>query len=429
MNCNDFKNKVADLFDTTVDMQTLAECKEHMANCPECKAYYEELSEAFKALQPQETSVKKASNITTANHRRFWRLASAAAVFLLGIVVGWNRFFAAPAVAEDIRSIYLEQGIRSVQNVGSFQMAVYARTTPNENFTHFDPKTDFVKIDIGLLRQNDSVFYRAEKQGGRVVVRDGNSQYTWIPDYLYLKGPREANFLENFINLLYPERLLAMQKSAIDFSKRNKVTRTETDSTIILTFEGAEKNRDLQQLLETGKMDDCKVEVENVFTKNDGLLRFVKLWVVHDGQKTLLLHIDDIRYNVMINKERLTRIPSIHAEQWTDIMEEATVADNRLKQLQNETATQAAQRIIQTIISGDISNAEEALVYYKKVFPELAKDMKGCKVTNFVERHEDGYPGIHVFYMLTYPDGKQEQQHIAIRNDNAQRIWMADGGL
>jgi hypothetical protein len=32
-------------------------------------------------------------------------------------------------------------------------------------------------------------------------------------------GPRAANFLENFVNLLSPERLLTLQKSAFESSK------------------------------------------------------------------------------------------------------------------------------------------------------------------------------------------------------------------
>ncbi len=423
MNCEEFKNKVVDLFDTTINMQTQAECKQHMAECPECKAYYEELSETFKVLQPQEASVTPK---TTTIHHRIWRPIAAAAAFLLGIVIGWNHFFSTPAVADNSHGMYLEQSIRSVQNVGSFQMTIYARTTPHENFAYFDPEADFVRIDIGLLRQNDSVFYRAEKQGGRTIVCDGQAQYLWIPDVLYLKGTRSANFLEHFINLLYPDRLLAMQKSAIDFSKKNQLTSTETDSTVILTFRGTEKNSDLQQLLETGKMGDCEVEVENVFTKNDGLLRFVKLWLARKGQKTLLLHIDNIQYNVMMNKANLTQIPDC---QWTDLEKDTKTTDKRLRLLQKETATQAAQRIIQAIITGDTNHASEALIYYKNVLPALSENMKGCKATDFKERHDDNYIGTYVFYTLTHPDGKQEQKHIAIRNDNEQHLWIADGGL
>lgn len=59
MNCDEFKNKVADLFDTTIDMQTKAECNQHMAECAECRTYYEELSETFKALQPQPAASKQ----------------------------------------------------------------------------------------------------------------------------------------------------------------------------------------------------------------------------------------------------------------------------------------------------------------------------------------------------------------------------------
>ena len=267
-------------------------------------------------------------------HHFFGDMVRRVSCVLLGFFIGWSHLFSTSAVAETPRGQLFEQWIKSVQNVGSFQMAVYARTTSNDNFAYFDPKADFVRIDIGLLRQNDSVFYRVEKQNGRVIVFDGQNQYMWVPNALYVKGPRAANFLEYFINLLYPERLLTMQKSAIDFSKKNEVIRTESDSTITLTFKGTEKNSDLQQLLETGKMGDCEVEVENVFTKNDGLLRFVKLWVVNDGQKTLLLHIDNIQYNVMMSRANLIQIPDT---QWTDVTEmTSSTANDRLSKLQNE---------------------------------------------------------------------------------------------
>lgn len=54
MKCNEFKEKVADLFDKTIDMQTQAQLSEHMKSCPECKAYYDELRETFNMLQPRE---------------------------------------------------------------------------------------------------------------------------------------------------------------------------------------------------------------------------------------------------------------------------------------------------------------------------------------------------------------------------------------
>ena len=422
MNCNDFKEKVVDLFDKDIDMQAQAQLREHMANCHDCKVYYDDLRKTFNILQPLDTANIRKTKIT----HRLWRYAAAVAIFLFGFVIGWNHLFSTPAVADDAKLTFLQQSIQSVQNVGSFQMEVYARTTQQENFATFDPAMPFVKIDIKLLRQNDFLFYRVEKANGRTVVSDGRNQYMWIPNVLYLKGSQESDFLEHFANLIFPERLLTIQKSAIKLSNENKMTQVESDSTIVLTVDGVEKNSDLRQLFETGKMDDCRLIVENTFTKNDGLLRFVKLWVIKDGKKILLLHIDNIRYNVMLNKGEITRLPTA---EWTDITEQRTTSSNRLKQLQNETPQQAAKRILNAIIADKDSQAAEALIYYKSILPQLIHKLKGCKVSAFETRKDSSYVGVYVFYTLTTPEGNREKRHIAIRNDNEQHIWIVDGGL
>ena len=422
MNCNDFKEKVVDLFDKDIDMQAQAQLREHMANGHDCKAYYDDLRKTFNILQPLDTANIRKTKII----HRLWRYAAAVAIFLFGFVIGWNHLFSTPAVADDAKLTFLQQSIQSVQNVGSFQMEVYARTTQQENFATFDPAMPFVKIDIKLLRQNDFLFYRVEKANGRTVVSDGRNQYMWIPNVLYLKGSQESDFLEHFANLIFPERLLTIQKSAIKLSNENKMTQVESDSTIVLTVDGVEKNSDLRQLFETGKMDDCRLIVENTFTKNDGLLRFVKLWVIKDGKKILLLHIDNIRYNVMLNKGEITRLPTAD---WTDITEQRATSSNRLKQLQNETPQQAAKRILNAIIADKDSQAAEALIYYKSILPQLIHKLKGCKVSAFETRKDSSYVGVYVFYTLTTPEGNREKRHIAIRNDNEQHIWIVDGGL
>lgn len=422
MNCNDFKEKVVDLFDKDIDMQAQTQLREHMANCHDCKAYYDELRKTFNILQPLDTANIRKTKIT----HRLWRYAAAVAIFLFGFVIGWNHLFSTPAVADDAKLTFLQQSIQSVQNVGSFQMEVYARTTQQENFATFDPAMPFVKIDIKLLRQNNFLFYRVEKANGRTVVSDGRNQYMWIPNVLYLKGSQESDFLEHFANLIFPERLLTIQKSAIKLSNENKMTQVECDSTIVLTVDGVEKNSDLRQLFETGKMDDCRLIVENTFTKNDGLLRFVKLWEIKDGKKILLLHIDNIRYNVMLNKGEITRLPTA---EWTDITEQRATSSNRLKQLQNETPQQAAKRILNAVIADKDSQAAEALIYYKSILPQLIHKLKGCKVSAFETRKDSSYVGVYVFYTLTTPEGNREKRHIAIRNDNEQHIWIVDGGL
>ncbi len=129
----------------------------------------------------------------------------------------------------------------------------------------------------------------------------------------------------------------------------------------------------------------------------------------------------------MLNRTRISQIPEV---QWTDVTKTTSnKSDDRLNKLQQETAAQAAERILQAIISGNSNQANEALVYYKNILPALSDKMKGCKASGFQERRDGDYAGTYVFYTLTHPDGKQEQKHIAVRNDNEKHIWIADGGL
>ena len=123
--------------------------------------------------------------------------------------------FSPDAVAKSSAPVAVfSQAIGCVQNVGSFQMDIYVRTLPAENFQYIDEKADFVRVNVKLMRQDGQTLYRVEKEGGRTVVCDGESQYMW-DNKRFLKGGKETNFLERFGNIIYPEKLLAMQDSSI----------------------------------------------------------------------------------------------------------------------------------------------------------------------------------------------------------------------
>ena len=429
MTCDEFKNRMVDLFDKEVDVQTQSECEKHIAECEACKAYYEEMMETYSLLRPKASPERVSSVEVKKSHHRVWQIAAAAVIFFFGIVMGWNHLFSTSAVADTPSLFSLNQAIQCVQNVGSFQMDVFVRTRANENFDYVDPNLDFVKVNIQLLRQNDSTFYRVEKENGRTVVCDGANQYMWLKDILYVKGSLNSGFLRTFRNLLYPEKLLSMQESAVELSKKNKVIRSETDSTVILTIEGTEKDHDLQELLKTGKMGECPVTIQNVFTKSDGLLRSVKVWVTWKGEKVEMMHVDDIRYNLMLSRSSMTALPKVPAEKFNNVTQQEEVKPSRLSILQNETATQAAQRIVNCLISGKTENAKEALDPYNYVMDILKSKFSRCKASNFIEKRDGSYRGVYVFYTLIHSDGTKQQMHIAVRNDNSLRIWIADGGL
>ena len=105
MKCNEFKEKVADLFDKTIDMQTQTQLSEHMKSCPECKAYYEELRKTFNMLQPRdgvESEERRVLRLRFASS--FWKTAAIfiAAAFLCGLSFAAYHTISSRKTAEEI---------------------------------------------------------------------------------------------------------------------------------------------------------------------------------------------------------------------------------------------------------------------------------------------------------------------------------------
>lgn len=423
MNCNEFKTKVVDLFDTHVDEATREACLAHIDSCPSCKEYYEELKKNYAELEPRKTFNVSPAAGPRKPHRRLWQTVAAVAICLVSFVLGWSHLFTSEARAVQNSSFTLADGMMCVQNVGSFRMVAYARTTPKENFAYFDPKADFVKVSICLMRQNDSIFFRVEKEGGRTVVFDGINQYMWSGGGLYDKEGRDADFLESFSSLLYPERLLKMQNQVIYLSEKNRETRSETDSTIIITVEGKQLSGDLNELFAKGKERLYPVVIRNVFSKNDGLLRSVNVTV----NNVVMLRVDNIQYNVMMSKRSIVALPEVPSGKWEETKPQP-IEKRQLARLQHMSPEEAAQAMMDDLCNGRAAT-NPAFRQYKADLPQMTRQFAGCRASNFTAKKDGDYPGFFVFYLLTHPDGKTERNYICVRNDNEHHVWIADGGL
>ena len=75
MDCMEFKNIVVDLFDRETDPQVKAECERHMAECDECKRYYDEMAHVTALLRPHHSPA-------TSTSRRSRRWLQTAAIFI-----------------------------------------------------------------------------------------------------------------------------------------------------------------------------------------------------------------------------------------------------------------------------------------------------------------------------------------------------------
>ena len=59
MECKEFKNIVADLFDKEVSTETQKACNEHISHCAECRDYYEDLLATADLLRPKHSPISQ----------------------------------------------------------------------------------------------------------------------------------------------------------------------------------------------------------------------------------------------------------------------------------------------------------------------------------------------------------------------------------
>ena len=87
MDCKEFKNIVADLFDKDVEPSIRAKCEEHMGECSACRKYYEDMLAAAEALRPKHSPVaenkEKGSSLLTLHSSLFKVAASLVGILML----------------------------------------------------------------------------------------------------------------------------------------------------------------------------------------------------------------------------------------------------------------------------------------------------------------------------------------------------------
>lgn len=88
MECKEFKNIVADLFDKEVSTETQKACNEHISHCAECRDYYENLLATANLLRPKHSPVNQN---TVASNSSWMKIAAS----FIGILLITGVAFAA----------------------------------------------------------------------------------------------------------------------------------------------------------------------------------------------------------------------------------------------------------------------------------------------------------------------------------------------
>ena len=150
MDCKEFKNIVADLFDKNVDPQIKAECEEHISQCTECREYYEDLFTTAEVLRPKHSPVSKNNALLSTEESlqsKNFQLRKIAAVFVGVILLSSITFAAIQVIRYTVNAVEHTQTPTQETKIANMHQ-LPADTVGNDTIPH-----EVVRYEEATLEQ------------------------------------------------------------------------------------------------------------------------------------------------------------------------------------------------------------------------------------------------------------------------------------
>jgi len=439
MNCQQATHRMTGLFDKepTPEMDLV---REHLANCPACRALFEEQQHAFEQVRQSSrvaashqfgaktmNAIANAAALETTSTGNFWHLqgwrrwtvaacATALFVFLLPLLplhLGGSRSTPAFSV--------LAQSIQAMSDVQTIHMTGRMRTLPGDNFELIG--TDYGFVPLEIWRQYNPSRWRVEKTG-RAVVMDGQSAVLYISKLnAYMKASPQAGFVEWLRPLLDPESIL---QSELDSAKQtpSAVTVTEADGTITLTVQRKAKGSFTNSWAMNKSIDESDHTCIYKFDSATKRLQSLQVAIHTGGQEVTVLELNDIRYNQPLPVNIFALQLPTGAEQMPAVEEMPPAAASL------PGPKEAAQYFFDALAREDMDQVRDVLPANPLVMELVKKQYGGLSVVSIGEPFQSGlYPGYYVPYQVRLRDGSEKSYKLAVRNDNPQKRWTVDGGF
>ena len=164
MECKEFKNIVAGLFDREADPQLKAECERHMAECAECKRYYDEMSQVADMLRPRHSPVREEHHGPVPVILR-WAAMFIGVLMLSGIAYAAIRIWTSPAPSE----VQTEDPVWSSSTLGKGE---------TKDSTLLKPVV-FEDAELETILREMTTYYNYQVIYQDEAVRHTRLYYTW----------------------------------------------------------------------------------------------------------------------------------------------------------------------------------------------------------------------------------------------------------
>lgn len=356
----------------------------------------------------------------------FMRAAvSMAAVVAVAVVVMFNT----PATAA--RRL-LADAVVAANNAKTMILELNVRTEPNESFEFISPECHFVPTTVKVI-YGEPTMWRLEKQGGRVALYDGGDKsYQWISGQLQGWMHRGEMFAEaDLAAFINPQQLLDMELNIARERKVAKYHKYEVTTigdwvNVKISSTAQGDFADSKLMLNTSIAESNTIRNYS-FDRQSGRLLNMSIDVVLPGSKQVTI----VESGAILYDEPLTAEDIVGADLSTVEFVAIDDAPEGISALVDVSAEKAAKTILAAISDWDSSILDTALFgLTPTMIDNVRARYEGMKVLSVGKSFTSGlYPGRFVRCKVRLANGQSEELALALRNDNASRVWLLDGGL
>ena len=439
MTCRDVREHLVDLFDSTVPPETERELQAHLASCEECAHEYAGIRAAVAAIEPPrhvqaspDFKERVMNNLMTpdapAKVRRVFIprfvVIGAAALLLVALAPFFSSSLLKRGQTPAPVLSLLAESVQAMSGLQSVHLSARMRTTPAENFEYINPDCDWVPLEI-WKQFSDPPRWRVEKPG-RVVVMDGVSSLLFMkPDHADHGSP-QTNYLGWLKPLLDTDKVMAnelrMAKSGASIARLHEESRNGAHQLVMAVSHTAQGDfsNDWLRNKTVSSSDHTRVYRFDAATKR---LEGMEVVLHARSENVVVFEVTGIRYNEPLDLT-LFSIELPTNVNWGVSPEQMPVS-GALPQSPRE----AAVLLFEALAREDWEQARVVLPQ-SRVSQNIKEIFGGLHVVSVGEAFQSGlYPGWFVPYEIKLKSGAVRKHNLAVRNDNAARRWVWDGGL
>ena len=381
-----------------------------------------------KAAEQKRISASSANNPRRST-LRYWIGAATSIAAVIVIALGLS--FNSPAYAA---KKYFSSALLASADIKSMVMKLKVRTDANEPIDYINPECDFVPATIKVIYK-EPMLWSIEKENGRTLLYKGtdktgnfvyqwtshaNEGFSWKCEYEGFDDSDLAIFLDPRL-LLDAERKMAEKRRGAQYEIIDNGISVDVKVTTMAQGDFSES----LYMLNTSLAEANTVRMYT-FNKISGRLTKLRIdMVISSELQITVIDSESIAYDEPLTASTLS---SQNLEEIS--FSTLEISAPKSSPLIGINARQAAKIILKAMGEWDTEILDIAMQYYKDFIPKLESIYKGIEVISIGKSAKSGlYAGQFVECEVILPNGKREKLILALRNDNAAKVWLLDGGI